>query len=53
MYISCINECDYEYKFDIKDCHYIYEAETVAFTDNSCLILCIRNAEYKYQDCSK
>lgn len=53
MSISCAYECEDKYKVDIEDCHYIYEAETVASIDNHCLILCIRDSENKLQNCLK
>ena len=53
MSISCAYECKDKYKVDIEDCYYLYKAETVAFSDNDSLILCIQNAKNKYQQCLK
>ena len=53
MSVSCSYECEDRYKKDIDACHHIYELEAVSFTENDILIHCIRNAENKYQSCSK
>ena len=53
MSISCAYECENKYKIDIEDCHYLFEVETVEFTNNALLIACIQNAYIKYHNCSK